>query len=88
MVNFRVIILQTIMMLLIASFFLFTMSISIFVIMAVFAPALPREYAADSMIVALIPSAILTLLFIKKVVGKLYDVIYVIIYHKKPNIKS
>lgn len=88
MVNFRFMILQTIIMLLIASFFLFTMSISIFVIMAVLAPALPGEYAADSMIVALIPPSILTLLFIKKVVGRLYDVIYFIIYHKKPNIKS
>jgi hypothetical protein len=59
-----------------ALFFLFTLFISIFLELAAFTSGiLPREYAANSIWLALIPPSILTILFLQKVLGRLYNVL-------------
>lgn len=58
-----------------ALFFLFTLFISIFLELAAFTSGILREYAANSIWLALIPPSILTFLFLQKVLGRLYNVL-------------
>jgi uncharacterized membrane protein YvlD (DUF360 family) len=62
--------LHTILILLLALFFLFTTGISFFLTMVLIST---REYAADYMWIALIPPIILSVIFLQKVIGKLYN---------------
>jgi uncharacterized membrane protein YvlD (DUF360 family) len=62
--------LHTIMILLLALFFLFTTGISFFLTMMLIST---HEYAADYMWTALIPPIILSVIFLQKVIGKLYN---------------
>ena len=70
-----------------ALFFLFTMSVSIFLILVVFTSVF-REYAANSMWIALIPPSIITILFLQKVLGRIYDMSYVSMAHSKADIDT
>jgi hypothetical protein len=70
-----------------ALFFLFTMSVSIFLILVVFTSVF-REYAANSMWIALIPPSIITILFLQKVLGRIYDMSYVSMAHSKADINT
>jgi len=70
-----------------ALFFLFTMSVSIFLILVVFTSVF-REYAANSMWIALIPPSIITIIFLQKVLGRIYDMSYVSMAHSKADIDT
>jgi hypothetical protein len=70
-----------------ALFFLFTMSVSIFLILVVFTSVF-REYAANSMWIALIPPSIITIIFLQKVLGRIYDMSYVSMAHSKAGINT
>ena len=70
-----------------ALFFLFTMSVSIFLILVVFTSVF-REYAANSMWIALIPPSIITILFLQKVLGRIYDMSYASMTHSKADINT
>jgi len=59
-------------------FFLLTLSCSIFFTMVIFTSKVPAELAANLMVLALVPPSILTVLFLNKVVRRLYDRLYVI----------
>ena len=72
MSNLLVLLLPILIVVLAALFFLFTMSISIFLILILFTSVF-REYAANSMWIALIPPSIITILFLQKVLGRIYD---------------
>ena len=71
-----------------ALFFLFTMSVSIFLILVVFTSGIFREYAANSMWIALIPPSVITILFLQKVLGRAYDISYVSMAHSKGDINT
>jgi|tagenome__1003787_1003787.scaffolds.fasta_scaffold16805180_1 hypothetical protein len=71
----RLLLLHVLILALAALFFLFTMCISIFLVLAVFTTGIFREYAANSMWIALIPSSIFSILFLQKVLGRIYDVL-------------
>lgn len=73
----RLLLLHVLILALSALFFLFTMCISIFLVLAVFTSGMFREYAANSMWIALIPSSIFSILFLQKVLGRIYDVLLV-----------
>jgi hypothetical protein len=77
-----VLLLPILIVVLAALFFLFTMSVSIFLILVVFTSVF-REYAANSMWIALIPPSIITILFLQKVLGRIYDMSYVSMTHSK-----
>jgi hypothetical protein len=73
----RLLLLHVLILALAVLFFLFTMCISIFLVLAVFTAGIFREYAANSMWIALIPSSIFSILFLQKVLGRIYDVLLV-----------
>jgi hypothetical protein len=82
-----VLLLPILIVVLAALFFLFTMSVSIFLILVVFTSVF-REYAANSMWIALIPPSIITILFLQKVLGRIYDMSYVSMAHSKADINT
>jgi hypothetical protein len=82
-----VLLLPILIVVLAALFFLFTMSVSIFLILVVFTSVF-REYAANSMWIALIPPSIITILFLQKVLGRIYDMSYVSMAHSKDDINT
>jgi hypothetical protein len=82
-----VLLLPILIVVLAALFFLFTMSVSIFLILVVFTSVF-REYAANSMWIALIPPSIITILFLQKVLGRIYDMSYVSKAHSKADINT
>ncbi|HET7391840.1 MAG TPA: hypothetical protein VFJ51_13540 [Nitrososphaeraceae archaeon] len=82
-----VLLLPILIVVLAALFFLFTMSVSIFLILVVFTSVF-REYAANSMWIALIPPSIITILFLQKVLGRIYDMSYVSMTHSKADINT
>ena len=57
------------------------MSISIMMAMIVLSSEISREFAANSLWLAMIPASIITVLFIQKVVSRLYDRLYYLIVH-------
>ncbi|HEY5630581.1 MAG TPA: hypothetical protein VI278_07165 [Nitrososphaeraceae archaeon] len=82
-----VLLLPILIVVLAALFFLFTMSVSIFLILVVFTSVF-REYAANSMWIALIPPSIITILFLQKVLGRIYDMSYVSMTHSTADINT
>jgi hypothetical protein len=84
----RLVLLHILIVVLAALFFLFTMSVSIFLILVVFRSGIFREYAANSMWIALIPPSIITVLFLQKVLGRIYDMSYVSMAHSKDDINT
>jgi len=54
-------------------FFLVTLGCSIFFTMVIFSSRVSGEQAGNLMVVALVPPSILTVVFLHKVAGKLYD---------------
>lgn len=82
-----VLLLPILIVVLAALFFLFTMSVSIFLILVVFTSVF-REYAANSVWIALIPPSIITILFLQKVLGRIYDMSYVSMAHSKADINT
>lgn len=87
MSNRIVLLLPILIVVLAALFFLFTMSVSIFLILVVFTSVF-REYAANSMWIALIPPSIITILFLQKVLGRIYDMSYVSTTHSTADINT
>lgn len=83
----RLVLLPIFIVVLAALFFLFTMSVSIFLILVVFTSVF-REYAANSVWIALIPPSIITILFLQKVLGRIYDMSYVSTAHSKADINT
>lgn len=83
-----VLLLPILIVVLAALFFLFTMSVSIFLILVVFTSGIFREYAANSMWIALIPPSVITILFLQKVLGRIYDISYVSMTHSKADINT
>lgn len=83
-----VLLLPILIVVLAALFFLFTMSVSIFLILVVFTSGIFREYAANSMWIALIPPSVITILFLQKVLGRIYDISYVSTTHSKADINT
>jgi len=84
----RLVLLPILIVVLAALFFLFTMSVSIFLILVVFTSGIFREYAANSMWIALIPPSIITILFLQKVLGRIYDISYASMAHSKDDINT
>ncbi|MFZ0510995.1 MAG: hypothetical protein WAM14_05270 [Candidatus Nitrosopolaris sp.] len=53
--------------------------------MAIFASRVSAEQAGNLMVLALVPPSILTVVFLHKVAGKLYDRLHVVIIKSKLN---
>jgi hypothetical protein len=75
----RLLLLHVILITIIIIFFLFTLSCSVFFTMVIFTSKVSAELAGNLMVLALVPPSILTVLFLNKGLGKLYDRLYVVI---------
>jgi hypothetical protein len=75
----RLLLLHVILITIIIIFFVFTLSCSIFITMVIFTSKVSTELAGNLMVLALVPPSILTVLFLNKVAGRLYDILQVVI---------
>ncbi|HYA82966.1 MAG TPA: hypothetical protein VEH06_05890 [Candidatus Bathyarchaeia archaeon] len=73
----RLLLLHVFLITIIIIFFLFTLSCSIFFTMVIFTSKISAELAGNLMVLALVPPSILTVLFLNKVAGGLYDRLHV-----------
>ena len=65
--------LQILIIIIIIIFFLVTLGCSIFFTMVIFSSRVSGEQAGKFMVFALVPPSILTVVFLHRVAGKLYD---------------
>lgn len=75
----RLLLLHVFLITIIIIFFLFTLSCSIFFTMVILTSKASTEQAGNLMVLALVPPSILTVVFLHKVAGKLYDRLHVVI---------
>ena len=75
----RLLLLHVFLITIIIIFFLFTLSCSIFFTMVIFTSKVSAELAGNLMVLALVPPSILTVLFLNKVAGRLYDRLHLVI---------
>ena len=73
----RLLLLHTLIIVLTVLFFLFTLGISILLTMIFFVSYISEVYVANSMWIALLPPSILTIIFLQKILGRLYDRFYI-----------
>ena len=74
----RVLLVNGLLIIIIMVFFMLALGISIFVTMALFTSRVSAEQAGNLMVLALVPPSVLTVLFLREVVTKLYDRIYTV----------
>ena len=77
----QLLLLHILLMGIISLFFLFTVASSILLIMMFLASEISGEFAANSMWLATILASIVTVIFLQKVIGRLYDRLYRAIVH-------
>jgi uncharacterized membrane protein len=77
----QLLLLHILIMGIISLFFLFTVASSILLIMILIASEISGEFAANSMWLATILASIVTVIFLQKVIGRLYDRLYCVIVH-------
>ncbi|HZC50512.1 MAG TPA: hypothetical protein VE244_15785 [Nitrososphaeraceae archaeon] len=77
----QLLLLHILIMGIISLFFLFTVAGSILLIMILLASEISGEFAANSMWLATILASIITVIFLQKVIGRLYDRLYCVIVH-------
>ena len=73
----RLLLLHMLIIILTVLFFLFTLGISILLTMIFFVSYMSEVYVANSMWIALLPPSILTIIFLQKILSRLYDRLYV-----------
>src|SRR5437763_1375459 len=72
----QLVLLHTLIMILVLLLFLFTISVSIFLTMILFKAYSLGEYAANSIWIAPIPSSVFTILFLQKIIWRIYTRLY------------
>jgi hypothetical protein len=77
----QLLLLHILIMGIISLFFLFTVASSILLIMILLASEISGEFAANSMWLATILASVITVIFLQKVIGRLYDKLYCVIVH-------
>jgi uncharacterized membrane protein len=77
----QLLLLHILIMGIISIFFLFTVAGSILLIMILLASEISGEFAANSMWLSTILASIITVIFLQKVIGRLYDRLYCVIVH-------
>ncbi len=75
----RLLVLHILLIMIVIMFFLVTLGSSIFFTMTIFSSRVSGELAGNLMVLALVPPSILTVVFLHKVAGKLYDRLHVVI---------
>ena len=75
----RLLVLHILLIMIVIMFFLVTLGSSIFFTMTIISSRVSGGLAGNLMVLALIPPSILTVLFLQRVAGKLYDRLYVVI---------
>ena len=75
----RLLVLHILLIMIVIMFFLVTLGSSIFFTMTIFSSRVSGELAGNLMVLALIPPSILTVVFLQRVAGKLYDRLHAVI---------
>jgi hypothetical protein len=75
----RLLVLHILLIIIVITFFLVTLGCSIFFTMTIFSSRVSGGLAGDLMVLALVPPSVLTVVFLQRVAGKLYDRLYVVI---------
>ncbi|HET7148960.1 MAG TPA: hypothetical protein VFI73_10730 [Candidatus Nitrosopolaris sp.] len=73
----RLLVLHILLIVIVIIFFLVTLGGSIFLTMTLFSSRVSGELAGNLMVLALVPPSILTVLFLREVIGRLYDLVIV-----------
>jgi hypothetical protein len=75
----RLLVLHILLIIIVIMFFLATLGSSIFFTMTIFSSRVSGGLAGNLMVLALIPPSILTVVFLQRVAGKLYDRLHAVI---------
>ena len=75
----RLLVLHIMLIMIVIMFFLATLGSSIFFTMTIFSSRVSGELAGNLMVLALVPPSILTVVFLQRVAGKLYDRLHAVI---------
>ena len=75
----RLLVLHILLIIIVIMFFLATLGSSIFFTMTIFSSRVSGGLAGNLIVLALIPPSILTVVFLQRVAGKLYDRLHAVI---------